>query len=91
MNFDPVKYVKETTSHEGYICEMNFDPLARQNICSSYSLTMFSKFSLIHFQVICKMNFDPFFSVETIIGTQVKQSSFFEYGRIELLLELNRH
>ena len=37
------------------------------------------------------MNIDPFFSVERIIGTQVKQSSFFEYGRIELLLELNRH
>ena len=31
-NFDPLKYVKETLSRVGYVCEINFDPLARHYI-----------------------------------------------------------
>ena len=32
IDFDPLKYVKETASRVVYACEMNFDPLARQSI-----------------------------------------------------------
>ena len=31
VNIDPVKYVKETLSRVGHVCEINFDPLARHN------------------------------------------------------------
>ena len=31
INFDPVKYVKETLSRVGYACEKNFDPLAHKH------------------------------------------------------------
>ena len=32
INFDPVKYVKETLSRVEYACEMNFDSLSRRRI-----------------------------------------------------------
>ena len=32
IDFDPLKYVKETASRVVNACEMNFDPLARQSI-----------------------------------------------------------
>ena len=44
MNFDPVKYVKETFSCDEYVYEINFDPLARRHIFSHH---------------VFKMKFDP--------------------------------
>ena len=32
MNFDPVKYVKESLSRVGYACETNFDPFATRKL-----------------------------------------------------------
>ena len=34
MYIDPAKYAKETLSRVEYVCEMNFDPLARLHIFS---------------------------------------------------------
>ena len=42
-NIDPEKFVKETLSRVGYVCEMNFDPLARHKIFSGCSLITCSK------------------------------------------------
>ena len=38
VNFDPVKYVEETLSRDGYSCEMKVDPLASLDIFSGCSM-----------------------------------------------------
>ena len=54
MKFGSVKYVKETLSRVGYVCEMNFDPFARHKIFSGCSLITCSKWFLIDFCISTK-------------------------------------
>ena len=46
-----IKTVKEAVSRVEYACKINFDPLARRYLFSGYSLTTFSKVTLIHFRI----------------------------------------
>ena len=61
INFDPVKYVKETFSRAGYACGINFDPLTRLDIFST-SNHMF------------KIIFAPLLIFDAVIGSKVEQS-----------------
>ena len=72
MNFDPVKFVRETLLRVRDACEMNFDQLTRHlaYLLTDHALRM--KFDpLLH---CSEKNFDPF--LKTIIGTKMDQSSF---------------
>ena len=58
MNFDPVKYVKETSSHVEYACDLNLDPLARHFIFSRSSDHVFKM--KIHYSNNLKVDQAPF-------------------------------
>ena len=58
INFDSVKYVKETLSCYGYASEMNFDPLARRRLFPGVSHMFTTKFDPLSNS--SKKNFSPF-------------------------------